>query len=97
MEAADRDGAVTTPASKPWEIVLETLIGNVQKLTVVALAGMLVVVVLLSTVHLGVMIGEEVAETATGAHSSPGPARNLRLLLAGTDRGRTAGDSKSIS
>lgn len=62
MEAADPDDPVTTPASKPWEIVLETLIGSVQKLTVVALAGMLVVVVFLSTVHLGVLIGEEVAK-----------------------------------
>lgn len=66
MEAADRDGAETTPASKAWEIVLETLIGSVQKLTVVALAGMLVVVVLLSTVHLGVLIGEEVWKPPRG-------------------------------
>jgi uncharacterized membrane protein (DUF373 family) len=40
--------------------VLETLIAKIQKLTVLALAGMLVVVVLLSTVHLGVLIGEEI-------------------------------------
>jgi len=40
--------------------VLETLIGWVQKLTVILLAGMLVVVVLLSTVHLGVLIAEEI-------------------------------------
>jgi uncharacterized membrane protein (DUF373 family) len=41
-------------------MVLETLIGTVQKLTVIALAGMLVVVMLLSTVHLGVLIAQEV-------------------------------------
>jgi uncharacterized membrane protein (DUF373 family) len=39
---------------------LETLIAKVQKLTVWALAGLLVVVVVLSTVHLAVLIGEEV-------------------------------------
>jgi hypothetical protein len=39
---------------------LETLIGGVQKLTVTALAGMLVVVVLLSTAHLGVLIAQEI-------------------------------------
>jgi uncharacterized membrane protein (DUF373 family) len=49
------DGATSTN-----RMVLETVIGGVQKLTVIALAGMLVVVMLLSTVHLGVLIGEEV-------------------------------------
>ena len=39
---------------------METLIAKVQKLTVWALAGLLVVVVVLSTVHLAVLIGEEV-------------------------------------
>jgi len=39
---------------------LETLITNVQKLTVMALAGMLIVVMVLSTVHLGVLIAQEV-------------------------------------
>ncbi len=39
---------------------MESLISNVQKLTVVALAIMLVVVMLLSTMHLGWMIGEEI-------------------------------------
>ncbi|MGA8490718.1 MAG: phosphate-starvation-inducible PsiE family protein [Terriglobales bacterium] len=42
------------------EILLETLIGSVQKLTVIALSGMLVVVMLLSTIHLGVLIAQEV-------------------------------------
>jgi uncharacterized membrane protein (DUF373 family) len=49
------DGATSTN-----RMVLETVIGGFQKLTVIALAGMLVVVMLLSTVHLGVLIGEEV-------------------------------------
>jgi uncharacterized membrane protein (DUF373 family) len=39
---------------------LESLITNVQKLTVMALAAMLMIVMLLSTVHLGVLIGEEI-------------------------------------
>jgi uncharacterized membrane protein (DUF373 family) len=40
--------------------MLETLISMVQKFTVVALSIMLIVVMLLSTVHLGWMIGEEI-------------------------------------
>jgi uncharacterized membrane protein (DUF373 family) len=47
------------PASSK-EIVLETLITKIQKFTVMALAGMLVVVVMLSTVHLGVLIAQEI-------------------------------------
>ena len=39
---------------------METLIGRVQKFTVMALAGMLVLVMLLSTVHLGALIAQEV-------------------------------------
>jgi uncharacterized membrane protein (DUF373 family) len=39
---------------------LETLLTKVQKAIVMALSGMLVIVVLLSTVHLGVLILEEV-------------------------------------
>src|SRR5271155_4770248 len=42
------------------EIVLETLLAKVQRLTIWVLAGMLVVIVLLSTAHLGVLIGEEI-------------------------------------
>ena len=42
------------------ESVVETLITKVQKLAVLALAAMLVLVMLLSTVHLGVLIAEEV-------------------------------------
>jgi uncharacterized membrane protein (DUF373 family) len=41
---------------------LETLLTQVQKFTVFALAGMLAIVVLLSTLHLGVLIAEEVWE-----------------------------------
>src|SRR5579863_5028025 len=40
--------------------LMETLIVKVQKFTIVALAGMLLVVMVLSTVHLGVLIGQEV-------------------------------------
>ncbi len=43
-----------------WDQMLETLISKVQKFTVVALSIMLIVVMLLSTVHLGWMIGEEI-------------------------------------
>jgi uncharacterized membrane protein (DUF373 family) len=38
---------------------LETLLTKIQKVTVLALAGMLVVVVMLSTVHLGSLIAQE--------------------------------------
>jgi uncharacterized membrane protein (DUF373 family) len=39
---------------------LQTLITKTQKLTVWVLAGVLIVVVLLSTAHLGVLIGQEI-------------------------------------
>ncbi len=39
---------------------METLLTKVQKTIVMALSGMLVIVVLLSTVHLGVLIAEQV-------------------------------------
>jgi uncharacterized membrane protein (DUF373 family) len=42
------------------ESVLEKILTNIQKFTVLALAGMLAVVVALSTVHLGVLIAEEI-------------------------------------
>jgi uncharacterized membrane protein (DUF373 family) len=40
--------------------MLETLLTKIQRFTVLALAGMIAVVVLLSTVHLGVLIAEEI-------------------------------------
>jgi uncharacterized membrane protein (DUF373 family) len=40
--------------------VLETLLTKIQKFTVLALAGMLAVVVVLSTVHLGALIVQEI-------------------------------------
>jgi len=40
--------------------VLETLLLKIQKFTVLVLAGMLAVVVLLSTAHLGVLIAQEI-------------------------------------
>jgi uncharacterized membrane protein (DUF373 family) len=42
------------------ETLIELVITKIQKATVVALAAMLVVVVVLSTVHLGVLIAEEI-------------------------------------
>jgi uncharacterized membrane protein (DUF373 family) len=39
---------------------LETVLTKIQQLNVVVLAAMLIVVMVLSTVHLGVLIGEEV-------------------------------------
>jgi uncharacterized membrane protein (DUF373 family) len=39
---------------------LEALLTKVQKLTVIVLAGLLAVVVVLSTLHLGVLIAEEI-------------------------------------
>lgn len=39
---------------------METLLTKIQKLTVLALAGMLVVVIMLSAVHLGVLIAQEI-------------------------------------
>jgi uncharacterized membrane protein (DUF373 family) len=42
------------------EAKLDTLLGKIQKFTVFVLAAMLVVVVLLSTLHLGTLIAEEI-------------------------------------
>ncbi len=43
--------------------MLEKLLAKIQRLTVWVLAAMLVVIVLLSTAHLGVLIGEEIWKT----------------------------------
>jgi uncharacterized membrane protein (DUF373 family) len=40
--------------------MVEILLTKIQKITVMALAGMLIVVMVLSTVHLGVLIFEEI-------------------------------------
>ncbi len=40
--------------------MLEIALAKIQRLTIMVLAGMLVVVVVLSTAHLGVLIGEEI-------------------------------------
>jgi uncharacterized membrane protein (DUF373 family) len=40
--------------------MLDTLLGKIQKYTALALAGMLVVVVVLSTAHLAMLIAEEI-------------------------------------
>ncbi len=42
------------------ESVFERLLSKIQKFTVLVLAGMLAVVVLLSTAHLGVLIAQQV-------------------------------------
>jgi uncharacterized membrane protein (DUF373 family) len=47
-------------AAMDGEIMLETLLTKIQKLAVLALFGMLAVVVLLSTLHLGVLITQEI-------------------------------------
>ena len=41
-------------------MTIEMVMTKVQKLTVLTLAGMLVVVLVLSTIHLGVLIGQEI-------------------------------------
>lgn len=41
-------------------ILLDTLLAKIQKLTVWALAGMLLVVIMLSTAHLGGLIAQEI-------------------------------------
>lgn len=41
---------------------MEVLLSKFQKFTVLALAGMLVVVIMLSTVHLGTLIGQKIWE-----------------------------------
>jgi uncharacterized membrane protein (DUF373 family) len=50
------------PADHVIDSLLEKLIGNVQKIIVVALAALLILVVILSTVHLGSLIVEEVSK-----------------------------------
>jgi uncharacterized membrane protein (DUF373 family) len=60
MESANPNAGAATQTARKTEIVLEKLITGVQKFTVIALAGMLVVVMLLSTLHLGVLIADEV-------------------------------------
>jgi uncharacterized membrane protein (DUF373 family) len=59
-EPADANPVVIKLAAGRKQTALETVIGTVQKITVIALAGMLIVVMLLSTVHLGVLIAQEV-------------------------------------
>jgi uncharacterized membrane protein (DUF373 family) len=51
---------LTSRDSSTKVVALEAVISRVQKLAVAALSAMLVVVMLLSTVHLGVLIGEEI-------------------------------------
>jgi uncharacterized membrane protein (DUF373 family) len=51
---------LTHPQLTKTEIGLETLITKVQKVTVWVLAAMLLLVVVLSTLHLGVLIAQEI-------------------------------------
>ena len=60
METDSSNAVPGRQTASQREIALETLIGSVQKITVMCLAGMLVVVMLLSTAHLAVLIGEEI-------------------------------------
>lgn len=62
LGSSSRQGRRQQTRTEPsaWEIVLETLITKVQKFTVMALAAMLIIVMLLSTVHLGVLIAQEI-------------------------------------
>lgn len=55
MKHSERAGAPRTEES-----VFETLLLKIQKFTVLLLAGMLAVVVVLSTAHLGVLIAQEI-------------------------------------
>lgn len=66
VEPAKSNAGVIARAASTKEIVLERMIGAVQKFTVMALAGMLVVVMLLSTIHLGVLIAEEIRKPPRG-------------------------------
>jgi uncharacterized membrane protein (DUF373 family) len=59
MEAVGGDAEAIRRAAGA-KALLERVIGSVQKGTVMALAGMLIVVMLLSTVHLGALITEEI-------------------------------------
>jgi uncharacterized membrane protein (DUF373 family) len=51
---------LTTLDASRKVVTLEAAISSVQKLAVVTLSAMLVVIMLLSTVHLGFLIGEEI-------------------------------------
>jgi len=55
LKHSERAGAPRTEES-----VFETLLLKIQKFTVLLLAGMLAVVVVLSTAHLGVLIAQEI-------------------------------------
>ena len=51
---------------------MESLLTRVQKITAITLAGMLVIVVILSTVHLGVIIGEDILKPPSFLIEVPG-------------------------
>jgi uncharacterized membrane protein (DUF373 family) len=51
---------MTDSSNKNLLEIMERLLSNVQKFAVMALAGLLVIVMVLSTIHLGVLIGQEI-------------------------------------
>ena len=69
-------------------MIMEVILTKVQKLTVLTLAGMLVVVMVLSTIHLGVLIFQQIMDASAVSDSSPGIARDFWVLPAGPDRRR---------
>jgi len=60
LERSNSDAGLVAIPSRTKEIAFRNLIGSVQSFTVMALAGMLIVVMLLSTMHLGVLIAQEI-------------------------------------
>jgi uncharacterized membrane protein (DUF373 family) len=51
---------MTVSSNKNLLVIMERLLSNVQKFAVMALAGLLVIVMVLSTLHLGVLIAQEI-------------------------------------
>jgi uncharacterized membrane protein (DUF373 family) len=60
LERSNSDAGLVAVPARTKEIVFRNFIGSIQSFTVIALAGMLIVVMLLSTVHLGVLIAQEI-------------------------------------
>ena len=60
LDRSNSDAGLVAVPARTKEIVVRDLIESVQSLTVMVLAGMLIVVMLLCTVHLGVLIAQEI-------------------------------------
>jgi hypothetical protein len=67
--------------------MIEAILTKVQKFTVLMLAGMLIVVMVLSTIHLGVLICHEIW-TPPRFLIRVRVAGHLRVLFVGADRRR---------